>query len=134
MAPMALVFEEVHAASDAKKVNEEWYVLANASASQVSTAGLRVLVTKPGKKGEIAGQIDPGFVLQAGEKILLVSGFPGKKAQGEPPTREGMRVYFLLQKEGLLRGGGTIIRLVLNQMELAKVTYDPKAPNGVAAG
>src|SRR5919206_97464 len=113
---MPLVFEEVHAATDAKKVNEEWFVLANQGPSPVSTAGLAVVVSRPGKRGSVLGHIDPGFMLQPGEKILIVSGMPGKKAQGQPPAREGMRVYHLMQREGLLKGSGTTVRFALNQL------------------
>jgi hypothetical protein len=130
---MALQFEEIHAAPDAKKINEEWFVLTNAGGTSVSTAGLSVIVSRPGKRGSVLGQIDPGFLLQPGEKILVVTGMPGKKSQGEPPTREGMRVYHLLQKESLLRGNGTIIKFALNQMVVATVTYDKEAKNGIAA-
>jgi hypothetical protein len=130
---MGLVFEEVHAASEAKKVNEEWFVLANTGAAPVSTAGLAVVVSRPGKRGSVLGHIDPGFMLQPGEKILIVSGMPGKKSQGEPPTREGLRVYHLMQREGLLKGSGTTVRFALNQMDVAKVTYDKNAANGVGS-
>jgi hypothetical protein len=130
---MALQFEEIHAAPDAKKINEEWFVLANTGGTAISTAGLSVIVAQPGKRGSVLGQIDPGFLLQPGERILVVTGVPGKKAQGEPPTREGMRVYHLFQREKLLRGNGTIIRFALNQMDVVKVTYDKEAKNGIAA-
>jgi hypothetical protein len=72
-------------------------------------------------------------MLQPGEKILVVSGFPGKKSHGEPPARDGMRVYHLLQREGLLQGTGTTIRLTMNQLEVARLEYDADAPTGVVA-
>jgi len=130
---MPLVFEEIHATTDPKRTNEEWFVLANHGPTAVSTAGLSVVVNRPGKRGAVLGQIDPGFLLQPGEKILVVTGTPGKKSQGEPPTREGHRVYHLFQREPLLRGNGTIVRFALNQMDVAKVTYDKEAKNGIAA-
>jgi len=129
---MPLVFEEVHAAPDKKKVNEEYFVLANQGASAVSTAGLQVIVSRPGKRGSVMGQIDPGFVLQPGEKILILSGIPGKQAQGEPPVREGMRSYYLFQREGLLKGRGTTVRFAINQVDVARVTYDGSTANGIA--
>jgi hypothetical protein len=129
---MPLVFEEVHAAPDKKKVNEEYFVLANQGASAVSTAGLQVIVSRPGKRGSVMGQIDPGFVLQPGEKILILSGIPGKQAQGEPPVREGMRTYYLFQREGLLKGRGTTVRFAINQVDVARVTYDGTAASGIA--
>ena len=130
---MPLVFEKVHAAPDKKKINEEYFVLANAGASAVSTAGLHVIVSRPGKRGSVMGQIDPGFVLQPGERILVISGIPGKQAQGVPPSREGMRTYFLFQREGLLAGNGTTLRFAINQVDIARVTYDKSAANGIAA-
>ena len=130
---MALVFKEAHAAPDKKRINEEWFVLENAGASAVSTAGLQVAAGRKGKRPSVLGVIDPGFTLQPGEKILVVSGYPGKKSHGDPPAREGMRTYHLLQREGLLQGGGTIIRLTLNQVEVARLVYDPEAPTGIAA-
>jgi hypothetical protein len=130
---MALVFEEIHAAPDGKKINEEYFILSNTGGTAISTAGLSVVVSRPGKRGSVLGQIDPGFMLQPGEKILVVSGVPGKKSQGDPPAREGMRVYHLFLRESLLRGSGTTIRFALNQLDVAKVTYDKEAPHGIAA-
>ena len=130
---MPLVFEEVHAAPDKKRVNQEWFILANTGASPVSTAGLQVIVSAPGKRGSVMGQIDPGFLLQPGERILIVSGIPGKVSQGDPPAREGMRTYHLFQREGLLRGSGTTLRFAMNQVDIARVTYDRETPNGIAA-
>jgi hypothetical protein len=130
---MPLVFEEVHAAPDKKRVNQEWFILANTGASPISTAGLQVIVSTPGKRGSVMGQIDPGFLLQPGERILIVSGIPGKVSQGDPPAREGMRTYHLFQREGLLHGSGTILRFAMNQVDLARVTYDRETPTGIAA-
>jgi hypothetical protein len=130
---MPLVFREAHAAPDKKKINEEWFILENTGASSINTRGLQVLSGKAGQRGSFLGTIDPGFMLQPGEKILVASGSPGKKAHGEPPVPEKMRVYHLLQRERLLRGAGTIIRFTMNQMEIARLVYDPEAPNGVAS-
>jgi len=129
---VALVFREAHAAPDKKKINEEYFILENTGGTAVSTARLQVIASLKGKRGNVLGMIDPGFTLQPGEKILVVSGFPGKKSHGEVPARDGLRVYHLLQREGLLRGTGTIIRLAMNQIEVARLEYDAAAPNGVA--
>src|SRR5262245_45750902 len=130
---MPLVFREAHPAPDKKKINEEWFVLENDGATAVSTGGLSVLAARRGKRASVLGVIDPGFMLQPGEKILVVSGVPGKKSHGDPPAREGMRTYHLFQREGLLQGDGTIIRLALNQVDVAKLTFDRNSPSGVAA-
>lgn len=129
---MALQFREAHATPDKKRVNEEWFVLENAGATAINTRGLQVISGKQGKRGSVLGVIDPGFMLQPGEKILVVSGFPGKKSHGEPPARDGMRTYHMLQREPLLQGPGTLLRLAMNQMEVARLLYDPAAANGVA--
>jgi hypothetical protein len=131
---MPLVFREAHAAPDKKKINEEWFVLENTGAAAINTRGLQVLsgnLHKKGQRASFLGTIDPGFMLQPGEKIVVASGSPGKKAQGEPPAPDKMRVYHLLQRERLLQGAGTIIRLTLNQMDIARLVYDPAAPKGV---
>jgi hypothetical protein len=130
---MGLIFREAHAAPDKKKLNEEYFVLENNGGVAVSTGGLQVIAGRKGKRGSVLGVIDPGFMLQPGEKIIVVSGFPGKKAHGDPPTRDGMRVYHLLQRESLLQGTGTTIRLALNQMEIARLEYDAAKPDGIAA-
>ena len=82
---MALQFREAHATADKKQLNGEWFVLENAGATSVSTAGLQVISGRKGKRGSVLGVIDPGFMLQPGEKILVVSGIPGKKSHGDPP-------------------------------------------------
>ena len=107
-------------------------MLENAGAMSVSTAGLQVISGRKGKRGSVLGTIDPGFMLQPGEKILVVSGIPGKKSHGDPPARDGMRTYHLFQKEPLLQGDGTIIRLAMNQLEVARFVYDRSTPSGVA--
>ena len=129
---MPLMFREAHATADKKQLNGEWFVLENAGATSISTGGLQVISGKKGQRGSVLGTIDPGFMLQPGEKILVVSGIPGKKSHGDPPARDGMLTYHLFQKEPLLRGDGTIIRLAMNQLEVARFVYDRSAPSGVA--
>ena len=130
---MPLIFREAHAAPDKKRLNEEYFIIENTGGTAVSTGGLQVVAARKGKRGSVLGVIDPGFMLQPGEKIIMVSGFPGKKSQGDPPARDGMRVYHLLQREGLLQASGMTIRLTLNQAEIARLEYDAGAPHGVAA-
>ena len=128
---MPLQFREAHATADTKRLNEEWFVLENAGATSVSTAGLQVIAARKGKRGSVLGVIDPGFMLQPGEKILVVSGVPGKKSHGEPPAREGMRTYHLFQRDRLLQGDGTVLKLAMNQLEVARLVYDKSAPGCV---
>jgi hypothetical protein len=135
---MALIFCEAHAAPDKKRINEEYFVLENRGATAISTARLQVVSTRgprPGQRaerGSVLGVIDPGFMLQPGEKIVVATGVPGKKSHGEPPVREGLRTYHLFQRDGMLAGPGQIIRLTLNQTEVARLVYDPAEASGVA--
>jgi hypothetical protein len=129
---MALVFREAHAAPDKKKINEEWFILENAGAQSINTGGLQVIAARKGKRGSVLGVIDPGFMLQPGEKILVVSGVPGKKSHGDPPAREGLRTYHLFQRDALLHGDGTLLRLAMNQVEVARLVYDPATATGIA--
>jgi hypothetical protein len=135
---MALIFCEAHAAPDKKRINEEYFVLENRGATAVSTARLQVVSTRAprtgqkAQRGSVLGVIDPGFMLQPGEKIVVATGVPGKKSHGDPPARDGMRTYHLFQKDGLLAGPGQIIRLTLNQIEIAKLVYDPAQTTGIA--
>jgi hypothetical protein len=129
---MPLIFREAHAAPDKKRLNEEYFIIENTGGTAVSTGGLQVVAARKGKRGSVLGVIDPGFMLQPGEKVIMVSGFPGKKSHGDPPARDGMRVYHLLQREGLLQASGMTIRLTLNQAEIARLEYDAGAPHGVA--
>jgi len=131
---MALMFREAHPSPDKKKINEEWFILENSGATSISTAGLQVIAGRKGKRGSVLGTIDPGFMLQPREKILVVSGVPGKKSHGEPPPApDGIRTYHLFQREPMLQGDGTILRLAMNQLEVARLVYDKSAPRGVGA-
>jgi hypothetical protein len=38
-----------------------------------------------------------------------------------------------MQREVLLKGTGTTIRFALNQIDVAKVTFDKESPTGIAA-
>ena len=73
---MPLVFREAHAAPDKKKINEEWFILENTSAAAINTRGLQVVSghVNKGQRGSFLGTIDPGFMLQPGEKILVEPG------------------------------------------------------------
>jgi hypothetical protein len=43
-----------------------------------------------------------------------------------------MRTYYLFQREGLLKGRGTTLRFAINQVDVARLTYDSSAPSGIA--
>jgi hypothetical protein len=43
-----------------------------------------------------------------------------------------MRTYYLFQREGLLKGTGTTVRFAINQVDVARVTFDRNSATGVA--
>jgi hypothetical protein len=132
---MPLVIRELHRAPSADALNEEWLVLENTGPQPVTAHGCSLSVARnPKERPKILGTIDPGFVLKPGDKIRLVTGTASKKAQGTPPAETAeLKNYHLFLKEQVLRSPGAIVRLSLKQLELARGTYQPDAPGGVAA-
>jgi hypothetical protein len=132
---MALKFMQLHAARAAEVLNDEWFVLENPGPGDFVAQGCKVTVAKNDKaRPSLVGALDPGFVLHPGERIRLVTGSPGKKAHGSPPDEtDGCKNYHLFLGGPILASAGTVVRLVLNQVEMAKASFDPKSKHGVAA-
>ncbi len=130
---MALVFHTLHRAAKPELLNEEWIVLENTGPGILNAAGWSLEVSRGKGRPRPLGQLKPGFVLQAGEKVRLVTGTASKKAQGTPPAEDGVRNYFLFLREPVLAAPGIVLHVRLNQHELARVTFDPDAPTGTAA-
>jgi hypothetical protein len=83
------------------------------------------------KKRSELGIIDPGFVLQPGEKMRMVTGNPGTKAHGDPPAEDQVKNYFLFLPQVILKGPGTILTLTLRGLPVSKAEFDPGKPEGV---
>lgn len=131
---MALVFRELHQASNPEALNEEWFLLENTGPGTVNAHGCAFTVAKrTTERPHPVGTLEPGFILKPGEKIRLVTGTPSKKAQGAPPDEKEVRNYHLFLRERVLRGAGTIVRLSIKQQELAKATFAPTSKDGLAA-
>lgn len=132
---MPLVIRELHRAPNADALNEEWMVLENTGTAPVTAHGCSLSVARNAKdRPKILGTIDPGFILRPGDKIRLVTGTASRKAQGTPPAEtDALKNYHLFLKEPVLRGAGNVVRLSLKQLELARGTFKPDAPNGVEA-
>ena len=130
---MPLVIRELHRPSKPDMLNEEWLLVENTGPNPWSSQGCAITVARSGnERPRPLGTLDPGFVLQPKEKIRLVTGSPSKKAQGAPPDDKEVKNYHLFLKEPMLARPGTVVRVALKQMELAKATFTPDAKNGVA--
>ena|GEM_PF-589296 len=132
--PMAIRFVEIHAATDPAELNTEWVVLANDGKVLFSTRGCGMSVSRRGKKGHSQlGIIDPGFVLQPGEKVRMLTGSPGSEAQGTPPEDgvDGVKNYYLLLPRPYLKGAGTVLTVTLRGLPVCKAEFDPAGATGV---
>lgn len=128
---MAIRFVEIHAASDGEQLNTEWVVLENDGKLPFNTRGCGMSVGKKGQKRRSElGIIDPGFVLQPGERVRMLTGNPGTKAHGDPPE-DGVKNYFLFLPKTYLAGAGTVLTLTLRGLAVGKAEFDPAAPGGV---
>jgi len=132
---MAIRFTEIKAADNAEALNSEWVILENAGKSPFNTRGCGMTVGRRGSaKKSLLGIIDPGFVLQPGEKIRMCTGNPATQAHGAPPPEDDVKNYFLfLPRTYLDKGLGTVLTLVLRGLPVSKAEFDPAQPGGLAA-
>ena len=131
---MAIRFVEIKAADTAEALNSEWVILENAGKAPFSTRGCGMTVGRRGSaKKSLLGIIDPGFVLQPGERMRMCTGNPATQAHGAPPAEDEAKNYFLfLPKTYLTGGAGTVLTLVLRGLPVAKGEFDPAQPKGLA--
>ena len=130
---MALVIREIHTASNPELLNDEWLLIENTGPGLLNSSGWSLLVGKQGPRPHQMGTLQPGFIINAGEKMRLVTGSPGKKAYGAPPPEgDGVKNYFLFLRKPVLDHPGLIIHLAFHQLELAHAIYAPDKPNGIA--
>jgi len=130
---MAIRFVEIKAADNAESLNSEWVVLENAGKTPFSTRGCGMTVGRRGSaKKSLLGIIDPGFILQPGEKMRMCTGNPATVAHGEAPAEDAVKNYFLfLPKVYLAGGAGTVLTLVLRGLPVAKAEFDPAQAGGL---
>lgn len=131
---MAIRFVEIKATENPEQLNSEWVILENDGKSAFNTRGCGMTVGRKGSaKKSLLGIIDPGFVLNPGEKVRMCTGNPGTEKHGTPPE-DGIKNYFLfLPKPYLAAGAGTVLTLVLRGLPVSKAEYDPASPSGVGA-
>ncbi len=130
---MPLVIHTLHAAPSPDLLNEEWIVVENTGPGPLSSAGWSLEVGKKGQRPHALGTLQPGFLLQPGERMRLITGTASKKAQGAPPVEEGMKNYHLFLREHVLKAPGLVLSFKLKQHLVASATFDPNAASGIAA-
>jgi hypothetical protein len=132
---MPIRFVEIKAAENTEQLNSEWVILENDGKQPFSTRGCGMTVGRKGSaKKSLLGIIDPGFVLQPGERMRMCTGNPATEKHGAPPTEEpgGVKNYFLFLPKTYLNGAGTVLTLVLRGLPVSKAEFDPAKPSGVS--
>jgi hypothetical protein len=131
---MAIRFVEIKAAEDKEQLNTEWVVLENTGKAPFNTRGCGMTVGRRGSaKKSLLGIIDPGFVLQPGQRMRMCTGNPATQAHGTPPPEDEVKNYFLFLPKTYLVAPGTVLTLVLRGLPVSKAEFDPAQPGGVAA-
>jgi len=134
--PMSAIrFVEIKAAESTEALNTEWVTIENAGKTAFSTRGCGMTVGKRGSnKKSLLGTIDPGFVLEPGTKMRMLTGSPGAEKHGAAPSEDdGVKNYFLFLPKAYVGSAGTVLTLVLRGLNVSKAEYDPAAPSGVKA-
>ena len=127
---MAIRFVEIKAADTSEALNTEWVILENTGKTPFSTRGCGMTVGRRGSnKKSLLGIIDPGFVLQPGERMRMCTGNPGTQAHGTAPE-DDVKNYFLFLPRSYVTAG-TVLTLVLRGLPVSKAEFDPAAPRGV---
>lgn len=130
---MAIRFVEIKAAENPEHLNSEWVVLENVGKTPFNTRGCGMTVGRRGSaKKSLLGIIDPGFVLQPGEKMRMCTGNPATQAHGAPPPEDTVKNYFLFLPRTYVKDAGTVLTLVLRGLPVSKAEYDPAQPAGLA--
>ena len=129
---MAIRFVELRAADAPELLNTEHLVIENDGTLPFNTRGCGMTVGRRGtaKKSDL-GVMDPGFLLNPGERVRMCTGNPGTEAHGKPPE-DGIKNYYLFLPKPVLRGPGTVLTLTLRGMPVCTVEFDPEKPGGVA--
>jgi hypothetical protein len=129
---MAIRFVEIKASDNPEALNAEWVILANDGKAPFHTRGCGMTVGRRGSaKKSLLGIIDPGFVLQPGSRMRMLTGNPGTEAHGKAPE-DDVPNYFLFLPRVYLQGPGTVLTLVLRGLPVSKAEFDPAQPGGVA--
>jgi hypothetical protein len=130
---MAIRFVEIKATENPEALNSEWVILENDGKTPFATRGCGMTVGRRGSaKKSLLGIIDPGFVLQPGQRMRMLTGSPGTQAHGAVPEDGTPNYHLFLPKAYLAGGVGTVLTLVLRGLPVSKAEFDPAQPNGIA--
>ncbi len=130
---MPIRFVEIKPSDSGDALNTEWVILENDGKSPFNTRGCGMTVGRRGSnKKSLLGIIDPGVILQPGEKVRMLTGSPGTEAHGKPPE-DDVKNYFLFLPKTYVKDAGTVLTLVLRGLPVSKAEFDPTAPRGVKA-
>ncbi|RMH42062.1 MAG: hypothetical protein D6689_09350 [Deltaproteobacteria bacterium] len=128
---MSIRIVEIHPADDPKALNREWFVVENTGDRPFSTKNCALGTGYGGQRPKPLGTLDPGFVINPGEKVRVITGNPGRKAHGKPPE-DDIPNYHLFLGAPVIKRPGVVLALTLRSAEVARATYDPNAAGGVA--
>ena len=129
---MAIRFVEIKSSDNVDLLNAEWVILENAGKAAFSTRGCGMTVGRRGSaKRSLLGIIDPGFVLQPGERMRMCTGNPATQAHGPAPEDDTKNYFLFLPRTYLDKGKGTVLTLVLRGLPVSKAEFDPEAPGGI---
>jgi hypothetical protein len=129
---MAIRFVEIKPSEDPETLNAEWVILENDGKTPFNTRGCGMTVGRKGSaKKSLLGIIDPGFVLQPGDRMRMCTGNPATQAHGTGPE-DDTKNYFLFLPKTYIKDKGTVLTLVLRGLPVSKAEYDPEQPRGLA--
>ena len=128
---MAIRFVEIKPAENTEALNTEWVILENVGKTPFSTRGCGMTVGKRGSaKKSLLGIIDPGFVLQPGDRMRMLTGSPGTEKHGTAPE-DDVKNYFLFLPRAYVGAAGTVLTLTLRGLPVSKAEFDPEQPGGI---
>lgn len=130
---MAIRFIEIHPADSAEELNTEWVIITNDGKVPFHTRNVGMTVGRRGSaKKYLLGIIEPGFVLQPGDKVRMCTGNPTTEEHGKPPAETAfVRNYFLLRSKTYVKEPGAVLTLTLRGLPISKGEFDPTNPGSV---
>jgi hypothetical protein len=125
---MPVAITEIHPAPEESPdaLNSEWFVVENGGATPFQAKGCSVAISMRGGRPREVDKLNPGFVLQPGQKVRVVVGSPATKAHGAPPdaVAGGLPNYYLLRRGTMLAGSGSTVYLILRNHEICHATWE----------